>query len=315
MSRREPLLEPRHLPGGVADPAGAAGYLADPPGIVAVALRDGRPLWRSPAAQTALLSDGKRLFAARARPPNALEVVVLDVRRGGELVLTSDPVALPAWAAEPSRGRARIEGPRLRLEWEASARYTGGAPPPPHILRQAIHDIVGAALVDLKSGAVMPLAVETAPPAFRRPPLQPEDAGGPWLAGATVVRLVWKIDGDRQTLSLEQAEPVKVRRLARGRGLVADVTPDGRHVFVRTEPPPARRDAWSIFAAPSGRRVATVTHDAGARAPAIVGDRAFYLVESPARRALRARDLATDTLAWELPLVARPAGPAPRPRQ
>jgi hypothetical protein len=315
MSQRVPPVEPVYLPEGVADPAGATGHLPDPPGIVAVALGDGRLLWRSEAARTALLSDGERLFAARPRPPNALEVVVLDARRGGEPVLISDPVALPTWASEPSRMRAQADGPRLRLEWEASARYAGGAPPPPHILRQAIHDVVGAALVDLESGAVSPLAVETRPPAIRRPPLDPEDAGEPWLAGATVVRLVWEIDGDRQTVSLERAEPLEATRLAQGRGLVAHVTPDGRHVFVRAEPPPAEGDAWSIFAVPSGRRVATVTHDRDARSPAIVGDRAYYLVESAARRALRARDVATDALVWEFPLVARPARAAPRPRQ
>ena len=77
-----------------------------------------------------LLSDGDQLFAARAHPPNAIEVVVMDLGRNGEPVLVSDPIVLPSWAAEPSRMRAQAEGALLRLEWEASARYLGGAPPP-----------------------------------------------------------------------------------------------------------------------------------------------------------------------------------------
>lgn len=315
MSRRVPLLEPVYLPEGVADRSGESGYLSDSPGIVAVALGDGRPSWRSQGARVPLLADKERLFAARARPPDALEVVVLDGRRNGEPVLVSDPVVLPAWAAEPSRMRAQAEGPRLRLEWEASARYAGGAPPPPHIVRREVHDAVGAALVDLESGAVTPLAVDTTPLTFRRPPLEPEDAGEPWLAGATVVRLVWEIEDGEQALLLEQAEPFKVTRLAKGSGLVAQVTPDGRHLFVHAEPPSAEGDPWSIFSVPSGRRVATVTHESGARSPAILGDRAFYLLESPGSRSLRVRRLATDSLIWELPLVARPASAAPRPRQ
>jgi hypothetical protein len=293
MSDREPV----HFPAGVADPAGEAGYVADAAGIVAVALADGRPLWRSDAAKTPVLADGERLVAVRAAP---LEVVVL---RAGETLLVSEPVPLPSWATQPSKLHARATGTRLRLEWEAHSRYSGGAPPPAHVLRAATRDEAGAAEVDLESGAVTPASAD--PPPYRRPPLDADDLEEPWLAGDTVVRLEWDVSDGEQTLVLEPGSTT----LARGEGLVAEPAVDGSHLFVRAG------DAWSIFAVPSGRRVAAVTHDPGARSPAILGDRVFYLVQSPGARALRARELETDTLVWELPLTAPPTSGAPRLRE
>ncbi len=293
MSDRVPVL----FPAGVADPAGEAGYVADAAGIVAVALGDGRPLWRSDAASTPVLADADRLVAVRAAP---LEVVVL---RDGEAVLVSEPVPLPSWATEPSRLRARATGATLHLEWEARSRYAGGAPPPAHVLRAATRDEAGAAEIDLESGAVT--AVAATPQAYRRPPLDADDLEQPWLAGDTVVRLEWDVSNGEQTLVLEPGSTT----LARGEGLVTEPAVDGSHIFV------GAGDAWSIFAVPSGRQVATVTHDPGATSPAIVGDRVFYLVQSPGARALRARELETDMLVWELPLTAPQTSGAPRLRE
>jgi hypothetical protein len=290
VSDRVPVL----FPAGVADPAAEVGYVAEAAGIVAVALGDGRPLWRSDAAGTPLLADADRLVAARAAP---LEVVVL---RDGGPVLVSEAVPL---SSEPSKLRARATGTMLHLEWEVRSRYAGGAPPPAHILRAATRDEAGAAEVDLESGAVTPVPADRPP--YRRPPLDADDLEQPWLAGDTVVRLEWDVSDGEQTLVLEPGSTT----LARGEGLVAEPAVDGSHVFV------AEPDGWSIFAVPSGRRVAVVTHDPGARSPAILGDRVFYLVQSPGARALRARELETNTLVWELPLTTPPALGAPRLRE
>jgi hypothetical protein len=295
MSDRVPVF----FPAGVADPAGEAGFVADAAGIVAVALADGRPLWRSDAARTPVLADRDRLVAVRPAP---LEVVVL---REGEAVLVSEPVPLPSWATEPSRLRTHAKGTTLHLEWEARTRYAGGAPPPAHVLRAATRDEAGAAEVDLETGAVTPVSADPSP--YRRPPLDADDLEQPWLAGDTVVRLEWEVSDGEQTLVLEPGSTT----LARGEGLVAQPAVDGSHLFVGAE---QGRDAWSIFAVPSGQRVASVTHDPGARSPAILGDRVYYLVQSPGARALRARELHTDTLVWELPLTAPPTSAAPRLR-
>jgi hypothetical protein len=129
---------------------------------------------------------------------------------------------------------------------------------------------------------------------------------------------VWDEDGAEQVLALEARDAAPVE-LARGQGLVAQVATDGSHVLVHMEPRPAEHDPWWVFSARTGRRVATLTHDAGAREPAIVGEHAFYLVEprdDPAGgRTLRARELASDSLTWELRLAARRRSAAPRLRQ
>jgi hypothetical protein len=325
------VADPVFFPGGVADPGGRAGYVADGAGIVAVGLWNGEPLWRTERAARPLISDGERLAAAslQERLPNVLEVIVLDATHG-ESVLVCDPAVLPEWvtvASQPHeafRMSARVEDSRLRLEWEAHARYGGGAPPPPHVRREAARDAAGLLEIDLESGAVTPLPLHdraNGGEAIRRPPLDADDPTEPWLAGTATARLVWEIEGADQTLALETSAATAADRgtlveLARGRGLVAQVTRDGRHVFVHQEPPPGGQDPWWVFSARTGRRVATLAHDAGARSPAILVDRVYYLLEEAAEeRALRARDLLSGALVWELPLAApRRSGP-PRLRQ
>jgi hypothetical protein len=325
------VADPVYFPGGVADPDARAGYVTDGAGIVAVGLRDGERLWRTERAIWPLISDGERLAGASIddRRPNVVEVVVLD-RDRGELLLACDPAVLPEWVTaaperrEAFRMSARVEGDRLWLEWEAHARYGGGAPPPAHIRREAEHDAAGSLEVDLESGTVSPLAVAHRGDdreAIRRPPMNADDLTAPWLAGTAVVRLVWEVDDSEQSLALETdaastADGGRLVELARGEGLVAQVTREGRHVFVHQEPAPAGRDAWWVFSAPSGRRVATLVHDAGASSPEILADRVYYLLEGAGpERALRARELGSGALAWEAPLTARQTSGPLRLRQ
>ena len=291
-----PITEPVYFPRGAADPAGRIGYLAVESGVLAVDLSAGRELWRSDHAQRPLLVAGERLAAARLGDDP--RVVLLDDH--GRPALTSDPVPLPGTQAV--KLRARLEDDRLTLEWVARGRYAGGAPPPPEIREREAGGAVGAAAIDLESGAVEPLPP---PPqeGVDRPPLDADDVEGPWLAGESVVELVW----DEQALRLRtEHETVE---LARGDTLGAEPTPDGRHLLIR------EGDRWIVVSAETGSREATLTYEPGAREPAIVGRRVYYLVDRGGTRALKARELDTDTVAWELVVgERRPSGP-PRLRQ
>jgi hypothetical protein len=313
-----------YFPRGVADPGGEAGYVDDGSGIVAVGIQQGEQRWRTERAAYPLISDGKRLAAAgtRERSPNVLEVVVHDGSRGGEVLLVSEPVVLPDWATVGEQGpetvsmRAQLDGHALRLEWTARTRYGGGAPPPQSVAREAARDAAGVVEVDLETGSVEHLTADhgAEPADARRPPLDPDDLDGSWVAGNAVARLVWDAAGDEQVLSLEVVAPdsgdVRARvEVARGSGLVAQVTPDGCYLLVHTEPAPPGESPWWVFSARTGDRVATLTYDAGARWPAILRDRAFYVVEerdaATTRRTLRARELDSGSVAWELQLAAR----------
>jgi hypothetical protein len=174
---------PVHFPRGVADPAGRVGYVADGTRVVAVDLVAGRPLWRSDDAGRPLIADGERLAAARPgeRVPNVLAIVVLDATREGRTVLVSDPVRFPEWVTVATerrakfRLRARLQGDLLRLEWEAHARYAGGAPPPPDVSQAAAQDGSGAVEVDLGTGVVTPAGVDAEPSPPREPPLDDDE--------------------------------------------------------------------------------------------------------------------------------------------
>ena len=284
-----PITEPVYFPRGAADPAGRSGYLAVDRGVLAVDLAAGQELWRTEHAQRPLLVAGEQLAAARLRDDP--RIVLLG--RKGEPVLTSEPLGLPATGGV--RLRARLDDARLVVEWEAPGGYAGGAPPPPEIRERAAAGAAGAAAVDLESGAVEPLP-PPARDAIRRPPV--DDLEGPWLAGDTVVELVW----GEQALSLRT--PHGTVELARGDTVAAEPTPDGRHLLVRDG------DRWVCVSARTGEREATVSYEPGAHGPAIVGRRVYYLVDRDGTRALEGRDLDTDTVAWELVVGARrPSGP------
>jgi hypothetical protein len=311
------VTEPVYFCRGVADREQRSGYVADAGGIVAVRLDDGGALWRNPAADRPLICDGDRLAAASGHE-NAFELVVLDA--GGEPVLVSAPVVLPecvtvvSWRPETFRMTASISDAELRLEWEARTRYQGGAAPSPQIRAAAAQDATGAVAIDLRSGAVAPLP---APPRdeLAHPPLAPDEGAEPWRAGTTIARLAWDVGEGEQRLALELGDGTIVE-LMRGAALVAELTPDGLHVFVRDE---RGDDSWRAFSALTGRQLAALSHDAGAHSPVVLDDRAFYLVDRPhdaqVSRALAARDLASDARLWEAPLGVRPKPAARRLRQ
>jgi hypothetical protein len=180
--------------------------------------------------------------------------------------------------------------------------------------------------VDLDTGSVQLMALDEAAAKTvpRRPPLEPHDLDEPWFAGGVVTRLVWDTDDGYQKLSLETIDRSTgaIRAavdLARGRGLVAQVTPDGCYLLVHSEPQTTEDDPWSVFSARTGERVATLPHEADATSPAILRDRLFYLVEQRGSgaptRTLRARELDAGGLVWELPLAMEASPPVRRLRQ
>jgi hypothetical protein len=332
------VVEPVFFPAGVADREAAAAYVADSGAIIAVDLDDGHVAWRTDQARRPLIVVGEHLVAVRASEdsPKELRVVVLDVARQGEPILTSAPVVFPEWLSTASDERAsfwcaaHVERGRLLLEWRAQARYRGGAAPSAEIRREAERDAGGLLEVDLESGAVAPVVSrdqalpQAQPAAVRRPPLASGDLGEPWLAGTKVARMIWEEGDGEQTLLLETRDRSTgaadtVVELARGTGLVARAALDGRHVFVHEEQRPTADRSWWVFSAQTGERIATLSFDAGSRCPVVLGERAYYLVErdEDGVRApkLGARELASDRLAWELPLGQRRMARAPPLRQ
>jgi hypothetical protein len=135
-------------------------------GIDAIDLQAGTLLWSSDGAARPLLAFDDKLaaLAADTGTRNAFRVVVLDTH-SGRVLLTADPFEVPEWVTagaggESFRIRAELHGESLRVTWSAQARYTGGANPPPHVLRQANKDASGAVRVELGTGRVESAAMD-----------------------------------------------------------------------------------------------------------------------------------------------------------
>lgn len=232
---------PIAFPGGLADPAGRVGYVANATGgIDALDLDSGEARWSTEAASRPLLALDDRLVCqafVKGRK-NALQVVVLDAATGGVL-LRSEAAILPDWVdvtatGESFRWSVRLEGDTLVYRWEAQARYRGGAPPPPEVLARATKDAAGVARISLSTGRIQ---------------VEPGEAGG---------------EPSREE---EAAVPVAIPQM-------------------ESEAMDAR----------------------------IVGSRAFYLLDSPSGRVLKARDACSGAPLWERPLGPRPVSKPPRLR-
>jgi hypothetical protein len=233
-----------------------------------------------------------------------------------------------------------LAGRALVLNWEAHARYAGGAPPSQQVLRQARRDAAGAVHIDLQTGQVTMRPPASSAVPYRAdmlreaasPPTSPEIVwqSESWQVGDRFVALVMKEIGDDLALLLQikmsgpGGEAETQIELARGAGFVPSVSPDGRHVFV--EPDMSAAEAtdgqrlWQIFETETGQLVATVPHEAGARELGIVGSRLFYIVQEPSQlvpgetfqKVFRARNLPSGALLWERVLSTHRAARAPR---
>ena len=107
-----------------------------------------------------------------------------------------------------------------------------------------------------------------------------------------------------------------------GKSLFPQLATDGTHLFVHQAIPkeqlPKGEYAWSIFDLETGKRVAKVPHEPGARGLNYLGGRVFTLHEEgrinfgkpgQARRTLRAFDATNGMRLWERELWGPPVLP------
>jgi hypothetical protein len=246
------LGRPIIIPRGVADSEGRRGYLANDvaAGISALDLTTGELLWTTDAATQPVFVAESRLAALKreSQSANVLLVIMLNVDGQGKVALVSEPIVLPDWmvvTTAPSEDfsfEVWGDANELRLEWEAHARYRGGAAPSLQIQQQATHDAAGVARVNLKRGRVEMLPpeeqvirqfqkrleeVETA--SFKR---GTKWFSAPEIVGEKIAALIFK-DGEEpalmlQTWRLPAVEEETAVAVGKGRGLVPEVTPDGQ---------------------------------------------------------------------------------------
>jgi hypothetical protein len=350
---RDDLGQPVFLPRGVAEPSGRTGYVTNASaGIDAIDLLTGELLWSTEVASRPLLVFDDRLVAQRAvkEETNVLELVVLDLTQQGKLVLSSDPVVFPDWVAvtpgteESFAYQVFLDHRYLILEWHARARYRGGAAPPPHVLERATKDAAGTARVNLETGEVEMLphtrhAATPLPDGLQDVTSRPYLAGSawhtdPWIAGKKLCALVSAESEGREAIYLKTwdvstGQAYEAILLVTGNALVPYVTPDKRYLFIHQELPPAPRpaetQAWGVFSAETGQRLAQLDYEPGAQQACVLGARVYYLIEGPATPVtgggailpctLKAQDLTSGLVLWERPLQARRVSkpPALRP--
>jgi hypothetical protein len=348
------LGRPIIIPRGVADSEGRRGYLANDvaAGISALDLTTGELLWTTDGATQPVFVAESRLAALKreSQRANVLLVVMLDVDGQGKVALVSEPIVFPDWVvvttapSEDFSFEVWGDANELRLEWEAHARYRGGAAPSLQIQQQATHDASGVVRVNLKTGRVEMLPPEEQ--VIRQFPKRLEEVetasfkrGTKWfsppqIAGEKIAALIFK-DGEEpvlmlQTWRLPAVEEETAVAVGKGRGLVPEVTPDGQYLFVHREAlweeQKHENTEWQVYSVATGGLIASLTLEPGAQEVSVVDSRVLYVVEeSPTvtgvtrtgiyRSILKARELMSNELLWECTLQERRASQPPRLRQ
>jgi hypothetical protein len=346
-SRSPAALEPLALAGGIADAGGRVGYLSNARGgIDAVDLKTGELIWENTEAQRPLLIVGSRLLAQAGVKRNRLRILALDLARGGECVLESDPVVLPSWVVTGEapghsfEARWHVRHNRLILAWEASAWHAGPVRATKQQEAAARRHAAGTSRIDLDTGEV-----ETGPPdAPVLPTPEPpaaalEKKSLRWqgeFAGHTFALVLEESASGEQAFLLyawdtETGKAGPPLELLRGRRLVAQASLDGRFLCLRAAPPPpderglrriTREHAWLLVPLEVGRPVARLAYEPGTQAISVLGTRAYYAVAGglhgpldrpqPVARVLKAVDLTTEKTLWEHPIAGRPVAPPVR---
>jgi hypothetical protein len=310
----EVVTSPFVLPGGVADPAGRHGFLANAEGgVSAVDLRSGKVLWESSAARLPIFVTGERLFASVSVTVGTLQVVALDVTRKGEVVFRSDTITVPS---APAIGAQTVHWSvgkdQLRVTWDLSSESVAR----------------GGATVDLRTGHVQPLAEVLLGQALKPPP------------GLTKLMVRWEgVVGDAykalaleetplgqrfvfQAWSLTTGDALPPRELLQGKRLLVRATENNQYLCLRDAVPSpdqkvdeAGQHAWSVFDVGTGERIARLPFEPGTQAIAVLGPRAYYLVAGAVPlavgrpfvnpRVLKAVDLKSGRTLWERPAAGK----------
>lgn len=350
-------VKPIFLPAGVAAPDKRAGYIADTSGgIQALDLAEGALIWRSQLAARPLIVRENGLAALKRAVPdreNALQVVLLDRNDQGKLLLESEPVIFPDWVAatiimnETFSYSVRLEGDDLLLEWEAQARYRGGAPPPAYIQAQANKAASGVARIDLKTGKVRMLPMESRreielPATLQESTLFSYQIGTsdtwetePWVVDEKMAAAITgEIDEEQQALQLQRWNPAtgkaqKAVALVKGLALVSYVTPDGCYLFIHSEMPnesaPEAKTPWWLFSVSTGKQLAVLDYEQGAREACVLASNVYYIVDNPPpalrsdgdilRSTIKALDIVSGRLLWQHLLSSERSALRPALRQ
>jgi hypothetical protein len=321
----------RPFPFGVVAADGRTAYVSDDAGgVEAVELASGKVLWaaldtekktrpdiwerRRPAQPLALDGDRLAVLIGVEGQANAARVVVLDVGRRGQQVLSTDPIRFPDWVSvgldygRTFDARGQMHKGDLYVRWEAHAFYDSGPPPTPEILAQAKKDAVGVARVNLESGAVERLPAErfpvelapdlpkglrdvTSAPYYVGPAPGAERLERPLVVRDRVAALRWVEEQKQQVISLKLWDRATGGELPTLELLRADsvwvwLSADGEHMLLKADqakgrPEPANR-AWQVFALATGRRLGQFVPESGATyQPTVIGGRAYFVETGP----------------------------------
>lgn len=325
------------IPTGLADPAADVAYVVDPEGLIeCLDLETGEVLARSEFSGTPLAIDRGALigWAPAADRPNAVQLFAA-VRQNGVLVRRwQQVVELPDWvevaSTEPDRFtlEASIDGAEIVAEWQAQARYEGGAPAPDEVEEAATRDGRRSVRLDRDTGQALgveeielaPTEQEALPDLSANQYMVPYRSEAswltrPWRAGKTEAFLVRTLETPGVMLVRQGGPEAGEVRISEDPGAIVAVTPEGSLVFVHE--PGKGGDTWHVFATETGERVARLPFDPGTEGVSVVNDRVVYLVVerlgATRRRSLRCRNLHSGEAIWSRALGDETLEMAPPP--
>ena len=319
------LTAPQPMPRGIATPDGKTAFIAGVDDrIQAVNLDTGERLWSTQLGGQPILADQDKVVIAREVSPSVVVLDVVAADKGSKL--GSCRIQFPPGidVTDPARFSLRpcLVDERVVVQWQASDRYAGGAPPPKFIEESFAAESAGTFECDFRDGQVeVTRSVPSESPsaqtswAYRLGGVWRNTA---WTAGEQQAALEMDRSGPEPVLTLSTDGPgnaAQVTPLITGEAVEPTVTPDGRFLFVRRTEPPG--EPWDVWEVTTHRQLGRIPREPGSDFPVVLKGRVYYLapVPGPAGPAylIRAIEIDSGRTLWEHALGSPAHAEAPPP--
>lgn len=322
--------KPYYFPMGIADPIEKIGFIINQnEGIDAIDLVNGKKIWTTDTPCYPLIAYDHQLAALKVAKDgtNSISVIVFD--KWGKILKVSESLQLQEWVDACNINSKDFEidnwlrGNELYISWCVHTSYKGGANPSHEILELYKRDSEGVIHICLNTGKAEMLSPEDK--LYKRTSVDYRNlTSAPYHMGSSLQLKPWAINNKVFALSIEETglrnglylnvfnlhtkQIESSIELTKEKLVIPSVSKDGRYLFIPIESIQKKSNVevriWSIFSIEKRKYITQLGCEDNIQEICVLEPGLYYIStiinESTIRNILKARDMKTGKLMWEI---------------